>query len=274
MALRAFLENPSLGGFGGESAGVAFVGKGDGYSKVAKRGSGSSNCRNTLVNNAAVDDSFAQIVKELVDNAVDACYSASQRELVLETPTTGTKGRRVKPREAKNTQTTGSKDLPLTQPTPRRVRVIIQPERPPKTSSASPCSSDDEERDDELLRVTVTDNGCGMDSIQDCVMAFHTSKAASNQQQQTAGRYGMGLTLCLLHAQRLVGPSCAVITSATPCQKTWTRAKYVVDAENDDILCVFKEETKKENSPTESGTAVSLLLPVRRTDHDILLPKH
>jgi hypothetical protein len=53
-----------------------------------------------------------------------------------------------------------------------------------------------------------------------------------------------------------------VITSATSFQNTWTRAKYVVNAEDDDIVCVFNEQTKKKNSPTESGTAVSLLLPV------------
>jgi hypothetical protein len=256
MALRAFLENPLLGGFGGESSGLGLVEKNHVNYKGEKKGrKGKSACRKSLVTNAGADDSFAQIVKELVDNAVDACYSASQEELRKRTET-----RQVKAR----TRSLYSKKDDLCSPstTIRRVRVVLQPETPPNLSSASPCPSDDEESDDELLRVTVTDNGCGMESIQDCVTAFHTSKAATTQEQQTAGRYGMGLTLCLLHAQRLVGESCTVITSATSFQNTWTRAKYVVNAEDDDIVCVFNEQTKKKNSPTESGTAVSLLLPV------------
>ena len=62
MALRTFRHNPSLGGFGGESS-TAIGGGVDGTT------------------NKAVDaDAFAQIIKELVDNAVDACATAVARE--------------------------------------------------------------------------------------------------------------------------------------------------------------------------------------------------
>lgn len=256
MALRAFFENPLLGGFGGESSGLGIIGRIDANCKGGKKGRKEiSASRKTHVTIVGEDDSFAQIVKELVDNAVDACFSASQQELRQ-----GTETRRAKAR----TRSSDSKKIRRCSlsTTVRRVRVVLEPEMPPCLESASPGPSDDEESGDELLRVTVTDNGCGMENIQDCVTAFHTSKATVNQEQQTAGRYGMGLTLCLLHAQRLVGESCTVITSATSFQKTWTRAKYVVDAGDDAITCVFNEQTQKKNSPTESGTAVSLLLPV------------
>lgn len=257
MALRAFRDNPSLGGFGG-GAGVELETrslipskrKDGGLDKV-------KGAKYTLLNTTA-DDSFAQIVKELVDNAVDACYIAERQQQQALPPTSQAdrKGQR------KGKQDKG--DPTSQQPLLHRVRIVIQPESPHK-----PCSTS--KNAEEILRVTVTDNGCGMNNIQDCVRAFHTSKAAdastgNQRQQQTAGRYGMGLTLCLLHAQRIVGSSCAVITSATPSQKNWTRAKYVVDAENDDIICVF-EETKKKQSPMESGTAVSVLLPVRLRGH-------
>ena len=61
----------------------------------------------------------------------------------------------------------------------------------------------------DVLQLTVTDTGCGMENIQKCVNAFQTSKdgkATKNRDQQNAnnnfsGRYGIGLTLCLLHAQ-------------------------------------------------------------------------
>ena len=177
--LQAFHSNPALGGFGNES----------GFS--VKEG----DC-----------DAFAQIVKELVDNAVDACRQDSDQI--------------------------------------RRVRVDF--------SQVSPT----------VLRVTVSDNGCGMSCIQDCVEAFRSNKRDSNNQAKTAGRYGIGLTLCLLHAQRLVPNSTASITSATKTSTTFQQADYVVDTEGDCVKCIPGEATPK-TRPDESGTSVSVLIPVR-----------
>jgi DNA topoisomerase VI subunit B len=183
MALRAFRSNPGLGGFGGESSDVAIQ---------------EQDC-----------DAFAQILKELVDNAVDACSSTSNTE-------------------------------------PKRVRVTIE-------------RFEEKEVDNELLEVTVTDNGGGMQNIHDCVEAFRTTKG--RDEGKTAGRYGIGLTLCLLHAQRLVPNHYATITSATATHKHFTKASYVVDTEGDKVQCVKREKLPK-NSPMESGTAVKLLVPV------------
>jgi DNA topoisomerase VI subunit B len=177
--LQAFHSNPALGGFGNES-GIS-IKEGD--------------C-----------DAFAQIVKELVDNAVDACRQDSEQI--------------------------------------RRVRVDF--------SQVSPT----------VLRVTVTDNGCGMSCIQDCVEAFRSHKRNSSNQTKTAGRYGIGLTLCLLHAQRLVPNSTASITSATKTSNCFQQADYVVDTEVDCIKCIHEEEIPK-SRPDESGTSVSVLVPVR-----------
>jgi signal transduction histidine kinase len=54
MALRTFRHNPSLGGFGGESL------------SLLEQESGASE-------ESIHSDAFAQILKELADNAVDAC---------------------------------------------------------------------------------------------------------------------------------------------------------------------------------------------------------
>jgi DNA topoisomerase VI subunit B len=211
-------------------------------------------------------DAFAQIIKELVDNAVDAC------SVPVMNATDGDTAR------ASATATASSK---------RRVRVSI--ERFEDTASlggsgnGSSGSStggargdanimdDDNVAHQDVLRVTVTDNGCGIKDIQASVEAFRTSKAhaaaatdnsmAATNEGQTAGRYGIGLTLCLLHAQRLVPGSCATIKSATATTEHYTFMTCVVDTEGDSVRCIRREQLPK-SFASESGTAVSVLVPV------------
>lgn len=205
--LRTFVANPGLGGFGEKEEATA--------------------------------DAFCQIVKELVDNAVDACST----EAVIGDSTTK-----------------------------RRVRVDIKKYN----------------EQDDLLSVTVSDTGSGMNNIADCVGAFHSSKQVASKnndddtepskrkgnskktsskilkepkEDHTAGRYGVGLTLCLLHAQRLVPESCAFIQSATRDHTQWNVVLAVVDTEQDRIRCVSRPRLQKA-SLNESGTSVSVLLPV------------
>lgn len=186
MALKAFHDNPCIGGFGGEST-VAFL-----------NSENDKNQKNSLTESSG--DALCQIVKELIDNAVDACVN----------------GGRVK------------------------VEVYAY------------------EHDDSILQVKISDTGEGMEDIQACVSAFQSSKASGGQ---TAGRYGIGLTLCMLHAQRLVSNSYSCITSATKDQNNYSRAFYVVDTNGDSVICKKTEELPKP-SEGESGTCVSVLVPV------------
>lgn len=208
MALRTFHANPSLGGFGNESSNSQLFLSQNNHHRKGTSGT-----------EEPVDgDAFAQIIKELVDNAVDACTARS------------------------NESNTPSK----------RVRVDIQPAK----------------EEDHMLRVTVTDNGCGMKDIQSCVDPFRTSKGGkqhdSTTESNTAGRYGIGLTLCLLHAQRLVRGSCAVIRSATAEQEEWTTFQCVVDADRDKIQCTTRiSGHQPKDFSSQSGTCVSLLVRVR-----------
>ena len=232
MALRAFRANPSLGGFGNENS------------------LGSSDDTNA--------DAFAQIVKELCDNAVDACTARSC-----------SKG--------------GASSIDER----RRVRVLFE---------AVPTEP--------VLKVTVSDNGCGMKDIEACVTAFSSSKQGSTRrgpdssstnpsqtsqkekshdsislsthstenmesiesgsqlESQTTGRYGIGLTLCLLHAQSMIENSYALISSTTCSCTKWNKVKYIVDEENDVIQCI--EKTVMAKLPGQSGTSVSMLIPVRK----------
>jgi DNA topoisomerase VI subunit B len=154
MALRTFHSNPALGGFGGESSTLEWT------SLASKLGTTQSHC----------GDAFAQIIKELVDNAVDACLDKSKAK-----------------KHAK-----------------KRVRVVIE-----RYGTAEQVGTlEDDSSECGTLRVTVSDNGCGMKDVQSCVDPFHTNKAhassgnngpaemvaTSKTQQQTAGRYGIGLT--------------------------------------------------------------------------------
>ena len=257
MALRTFRSNPNLGGFGSESTVPHLYG--------GSNANASEDC-----------DAFAQIIKELVDNAVDACSISAKKE-------------------SKKKKNNKQKQVSDETHQNKRVRVVIERFVAPSTGTTTRVNDskhNDNDNDDdanldieegndnetndsatqespidndtrEILRVIVSDNGCGMDDIQSCVEAFRSSKTGHDDEQQTAGRYGIGLTLCLLHAQRLVPNSCASITSATSKAGHFTKAQYVVDTEGDSVRCVDRSLLPK-TTPTESGTSVSLLVPVSR----------
>jgi DNA topoisomerase VI subunit B len=219
MALRAFHSNPCIGGFGGESSFVPVLLDPSGNHPKT----GQQHCHS---NSPQDGDAFCQIVKELVDNAVDACSAAG------------------------------------TANTNQRVKVEIQPY--------------DSDKND-ILQVTISDNGCGMTDIQACVDAFQSTKnhghststhTTHTNTTHTAGRYGIGLTLCLVHGQRLVPNSYACITSATREATHFTRAFYIVDTQGDSVNCHKQEQIKK--TCLESGTCVSLLVPVS----EIVVLKH
>ena len=160
MALRTFRHNPALGGFGGESS-------------LLDESSSSTN---------AGADAFCQIIKELVDNAVDACRFPQKQ------PTRQRNGNHHKHTSNKKSFNEKHKSSTVFSDKAYRVRINLDP-----------AIEDD---GTELLRVTVTDNGCGMEDIQKCVDAFQTSKGhnansndkGSKQGKNTSGRYGIGLT--------------------------------------------------------------------------------
>jgi DNA topoisomerase VI subunit B len=226
MALRIFRSNPALGGFGG----------------------GPSSSAASESDPIADGDAFAQILKELVDNAVDACSVADSMSPALKSSSVE-----------------------------KRVRVTIE--------SISNKDDDDTSVDSmELLRITVIDNGVGMKNIQQCVNPFHSTKQQqalrvtsnndsddasqssetqeSQEEGQTVGRYGIGLTLCFLHGQRLVANTSSQITSATAASSHWTNTLWVVDPDDDTVKCVKQWHIDKVGEDVVSGTKVSLVLPV------------
>ena len=205
MALRAFHANPSIGGFGDENTGTLLLGDPQ-YDTTPSNDKTLSNGNG----NQGGGDALCQIIKELVDNAVDACETA----------------RKVHDKVS------------------YRVRVEISP----YNGSA------------DILQVTVSDNGCGMEDIQRCVEAFQSSKDSGDE--KTAGRYGLGLTLSMVHSQRLVpGTVFCCITSATRQASNFRRQHYLVDTTEDKMRCA-RDETVLKASAEVSGTCVSLLVPV------------
>ena len=242
MALWAFHNNPGIGGFG-ESNPFLFGGskvraekKRNAARGKKKRGSDRRDIVSPANNDYYVGqgDLICQIVKELVDNAVDACRSPASDGGTLQ-------------REHQK----------------KRIRVDIRSFH--DTEGIDEESQRSNKSCGEILQLTVTDTGCGMENIQNCVNAFQTSKGGkgnSSPAEVSSGRYGIGLTLCLLHAQRCVPNSRACISSATPQSKHLTRAFFEVDKHDDCVKCVQEEEVNFTTTPTESGTCVSLLIPV------------
>eukprot|EP00579_Thalassiosira_antarctica_P016455 CAMPEP_0201929266 /NCGR_PEP_ID=MMETSP0903-20130614/22623_1 /ASSEMBLY_ACC=CAM_ASM_000552 /TAXON_ID=420261 /ORGANISM="Thalassiosira antarctica, Strain CCMP982" /LENGTH=1108 /DNA_ID=CAMNT_0048467989 /DNA_START=71 /DNA_END=3394 /DNA_ORIENTATION=- len=311
MALRAFQSNPSIGGFGGESLFSRLQGPiqfassqsriGDKHPNAAgRRGAGAASRTARPSSQDDIDpaknsggqfaagscDAFAQIVKELVDNAVDACVHAEKKI------------------------SDGNENTEQEEKIMKRVRVTmtsVEVEVPgrPNTNDEDPATSVTENIETmECLRIDISDNGCGMENIDDCVTAFRSNKNGATKQgdnfrnskktgekseeatkcnakkkkgskkqkssqkqtpsdsneNYTSGRYGVGLTLCLLHAQRLCPGTGACITSATASADEWTRAVYEPDTGVDDIVCKKKENFPKEIEG-ESGTTISILVP-------------
>ena len=110
-------------------------------------------------------DAVCQIIKELADNAVDACRTSAS--------------------------TTADDDGKAAEQ--RVVRITIHPE-----DNDEDCQ---EQNKKGLLKVTVSDNGCGMEDIRQSVEAFSSSKGhnhntntSNDSTDNTFGRYGIGLT--------------------------------------------------------------------------------
>ena len=104
MALRAFSCNPSLGGFGSENV-ASSAGR-----RRPRQEAGQEQQPVPYQDPGHVDsyggDAFAQILKELVDNAVDACCSAATNETSCRTTSTDDDG-------ADDTSTRTSRSLDL-----------------------------------------------------------------------------------------------------------------------------------------------------------------
>eukprot|EP00984_Skeletonema_dohrnii_P038835 scaffold42543_cov155-Skeletonema_dohrnii-CCMP3373.AAC.1 len=81
----------------------------------------------------------------------------------------------------------------------------------------------------------------------------HASSSSSSS--YTSGRYGVGLTLCLLHAQRLVPNSVTLIVTSTKSSDYWTIRRYRADTDKDEIVCL-KEERLPKIDKEECGTIV------------------
>ena len=243
MALRTFRFNPSLGGFGRESSSSSQKSNFLGSGSIIEQGNLTEvgNDDNEHEEEVMEADAFAQIVKELVDNAMDACRSScpqnkNDTQKSSSRPGVTKPTKKEKKGQGKKKGNAG-KSLPELDPTTqRRVIVKIVPEdiapslqsktsaREGKNEKTSQAALSSGPAPRELVRVVVTDNGCGMRDIQSCVDPFYTNKAhnssrwssndsasavgndvekkkgknghlaATCNRNNTAGRYGIGLT--------------------------------------------------------------------------------
>jgi predicted ATP-dependent serine protease len=91
--------------------------------------------------------------------------------------------------------------------------------------------------------------------------ANNNHASSSSSSSYTSGRYGVGLTLCLLHAQRLVPNSVTLIVTSTKSSDYWTIRRYRADTDKDEIVCL-KEERLPKIDKEECGTIVEVLVPV------------
>ena len=170
--LRSFVNNPALGGFGDESHNDIIIrsskGKGDDdvdadvNSTASLRNNNDDGFSEDSFRGAGRGDAFVQILKELVENAVDACCVASGAAVAV----------------AKGDDNNNDTDI-------KRVRVNITSEVVPVRIEDSTTNFHNNAPPEEkgmttkmmnCLRIEVIDTGCGMQDIDHCVSAFSSNK--------------------------------------------------------------------------------------------------
>ena len=140
------------------------------------------------------DSALCTTVKELLDNALDACRLAPESTKSGSSSKRGPKGRSVAAAAA---------------PSDVLIKICISPSQ---QGGDADTNSDRDEPSHLLL--TVSDSGCGISSIPDSLVLFSSSTKASPQSVAT-GRFGLGLTSTLLHAWGKTGVPCRVASQGT-----------------------------------------------------------
>ncbi|CAM9125067.1 unnamed protein product, partial [Hapterophycus canaliculatus] len=181
-----------------------------------------------------------QTVKELVDNAIDACRSRSSEQ-----------------------------DAPTVRVVLRRTKGATAANNAARTSST--FSLEECQADNEPLELQVADNGAGLTDVTKALLLFSSTKSGNGsspydvqnpaEKQATAGKYGLGLTLSLLYSQKRFGGFLKV-TTATVGSREWSFTKCDIDLETGLPRSVYRKSGLKPASWSQGcGTDMRLLVP-------------
>jgi len=108
--------------------------------------------------------------------------------------------------------------------------------------------------------LTVLDSGCGIDDLPRLLQAFSSSKA-SDLSSTTSGRFGIGLTLSILHAFLATGTPATIVTRTllSPTPRCYTITPRPDDDTVDCVLAASPARPSPVGNP--AGTLVTLTLP-------------
>eukprot|EP00752_Nemacystus_decipiens_P018299 g16415.t1 len=193
----------------------------------------------------APGEALVQTVKELVDNAVDACRCRSFDQ-----------------------------DAPT-------VRVVLR-RRSKSNNTDIETLEELEGQEDEPLELQVADNGDGLNDVTKALVLFSSSKSGhgsgslitsgpsstvgekkkrNESQEQNAGKYGLGLTLSLLYSQKHFGGFLKA-TTARRDSREWTSTKCDIDLETGLPRTLYSKTGLKPDSWSDGcGTDMRLLVP-------------
>lgn len=110
---------------------------------------------------------------------------------------------------------------------------------------------------EEYLDLTIIDNGCGMEDPKQAIQFFSSQKKGQNM--RTKGKYGVGLTTCLLYSQLSTGQPIR-IASKTIDQSKCTVLNINFDIENGHPI-IEEESVEIDSTTFLSGTKICLSLP-------------
>lgn len=112
------------------------------------------------------------------------------------------------------------------------------------------------EDDDTVLLVTVSDEGSGMKDPQKLLQCFSTSKVSNEDTVHTTGRFGVGLSTCLIYSLVHCNYPLRII-SKTSTDTFCTVADFTLDSNGNPNMIQSEQHTVD----LISGTKISIYMP-------------
>jgi DNA topoisomerase VI subunit B len=166
------------------------------------------------------EKAFFQCFRETIENSIDACQENAAAIVVA-------------PSGSSDATSSNVKAVTEHKQRHHQVGISITASSHHGTTTNNKSNSDGTTITNVVL-LSVTDNGCGMNNAADLLSCFRSTKVASDKNSTNdvgaaVGRFGVGLSICLLYCIQQTQQQYITITSKTIHQTDVAIAKFSVD---------------------------------------------